>query len=181
MKIRCTLFAAAGMSCASILLMVCHLCAQDPGGKPSAPSVIKPPIEQPIPFSHKQHIGFDLKCAECHPNPDPGDRMTFPATAKCMECHRTLAKDKPSIQKLAGYAEAKRAVPWARVYVVSAWVFWNHRSHLEAGMTCEGCHGRVATMEIMKAATNVTSMAGCVDCHKKYDANTGCQFCHTGR
>ena len=146
-----------------------------------APAAAKPPVEQPIPFSHKQHISFDIKCSECHANPEPGDRMTFPATERCMECHRAIAKDKPSIQKLVEFTKAKQPVPWARIYVVSAWVFWNHRSHLEAGMKCEVCHGEVAKMEVVTRATNVTTMAGCVDCHKKNEASTGCQFCHSGK
>lgn len=180
MMIRSSLFAAAIVLCVAALV-IAGAFAQDAGRKAPNPPAAKPPMRQPIPFSHKQHIGFDMKCAECHPNPDPGDRMTLPATEKCMECHRTLAKDKPPIQKLAEFAKVKEPVPWARVYVVSAWVFWNHRSHLEAGMNCESCHGDVTKMDVIVAVTNVTTMAGCVDCHKKNDASTGCQFCHSGK
>ncbi len=165
----------------AIFSYVCGSTAQDTSTKIAASVAGKPPAEQPIPFNHRQHVGFDMKCAECHPNPEPGDRMTFPATDKCMECHRTIAKDKPSIQKLAEFAKAKKPVPWARIYVVSAWVFWNHRSHLEAGMKCESCHGEVGKMEAVTATTNVTTMAGCVDCHKKNEASTGCQYCHSGK
>jgi hypothetical protein len=168
---------------AALFLMACRTFGQDAAPKTGGLSAAKVPmeVEQPIPFSHKLHIGFDMKCAECHSNPEPGDRMTFPPTDKCMECHRRIAKDKPSIQKLAEFAKAKLPVPWSRVYVLSAWVFWNHRSHLEAGMKCQSCHGEVAKMDGMTAATNVTTMAGCVDCHKKNEASTGCQYCHPGR
>jgi len=31
------------------------------------------PPEQPIPYSHKQHIALGLTCKDCHTNPDPGD------------------------------------------------------------------------------------------------------------
>jgi cytochrome c3-like protein len=136
---------------------------------------------QPIPYSHKKHLAFGLKCQECHVNPEPGDRMTFPATSKCMACHVTIAKDKPSIQKLAEFAKSGQAIPWVRVYVVSSWVYWNHRSHLEAKMTCEMCHGQVAEMEVMMKVSNVTTMAGCIDCHRKNDASTGCQYCHADK
>jgi len=181
MRIRRSYLAAVFSLCLATLAAICSVSAQDPASKPSPSAAVKAPVEQPIPFSHRQHIGFDMKCAECHPNPEPGDRMTFPATEKCMECHRTLGKDKSPIQKLAEFARNKQPIPWARVYVVSAWVFWNHRSHLEAGMKCESCHGEVAKMDTVAAVTNVTTMAGCVDCHKKNDASTGCQFCHSGK
>jgi len=155
--------------------------AQEQSGKDKTPPTTKSSAEQPIPFSHKLHLTFDMKCKECHPNPEPGDRMTLPATDKCMECHRTIGKDKPAIQKLAEFGRSKQAIPWTRLYVVSAWVFWNHRSHLEAGMKCEACHGEVTKMEVMTAITNVTTMAGCVDCHRKNEASTGCQYCHSGK
>jgi hypothetical protein len=138
-------------------------------------------VEQPVPFSHKLHLAFDMKCLDCHPNPEPGDQMTLPSTSKCMECHRTIAKDKSAIQKLAEFDQSKQAIPWVRIYVVSGWVFWNHRSHLEAGMKCESCHGEVSRMEVLKPASNVTTMAGCVECHRKNDASTGCQYCHSGK
>ncbi|HEX4592923.1 MAG TPA: cytochrome c3 family protein [Bryobacteraceae bacterium] len=133
---------------------------------------------QPLPFSHKTHVATGLKCAECHPNPDPGDHMTLPATDRCMACHATIAKDKPAIQKLAEFAKSKEPIPWARVYKVPAEVYWDHRSHLKAGMQCEACHGEVAQMDAVAKVTNVTTMAGCLECHRNNNAGTGCGFCH---
>jgi hypothetical protein len=155
--------------------------AQEHPSPVAAPSLPKPPAEQPIPFSHKLHLTFEMKCQECHPNPEPGDRMTLPTADRCMECHRTIVKEKPAIQKLAEFAKSKQTIPWVRIYVVSGWVFWNHRSHLESGMKCEACHGEVRKMDVLTATTNVTTMAGCVDCHRKNDASTGCQYCHSGK
>jgi hypothetical protein len=40
------------------------------------------------------------------------------------------------------------------------------------------CHGNVAQMEVMSRTTNVTTMAGCVACHRKKEAPTGCETCH---
>ena len=137
--------------------------------------------DQPLPFSHKTHSATGLKCAECHPNPDPGDHMTFPATARCMACHATIAKDKPTIQKLAEFATSKEPIPWARVYTVPAFVFWNHRSHLKAGIECETCHGQVSQMDVMSKVTKVTSMDGCMECHREKNVDTGCGFCHEER
>jgi hypothetical protein len=134
--------------------------------------------EQPLPYSHKTHLAIGLKCADCHTNPEPGDRMEFPATARCMTCHTTIAKDKPAIQRLAQYAKSQQPIPWVRVYVVSSGVYWNHRSHLDAGVKCENCHGAVAQMDVMAVVTNVTTMAGCVACHQQKKAGTGCGFCH---
>ena len=98
-----------------------------------------------------------------------------------MACHATIAKDKPEIQKLAEFAKSKKPIPWARVYSVAAGVYWSHRSHIEAGMKCDVCHGAVAQMDVMAKVKNVTTMAGCMDCHRKNNAETGCEFCHEGK
>ena len=38
-----------------------------------------PPPTQPIPYSHKKHVGeLKLKCNMCHANKDPGETMVFP-------------------------------------------------------------------------------------------------------
>ena len=137
--------------------------------------------EQPLPFSHKVHSATGLKCQECHPNPDPGERMTLPASSKCMACHVTIAKDRPPIQKLAEMAKSKQPIPWVRVYSVAAGVYWSHRSHLEANVACGDCHGEVSQLEVMAKTTNVTTMAGCIACHRKNHASTGCEFCHEGK
>jgi Cytochrome c7 and related cytochrome c/Class III cytochrome C family len=149
-------------------------------GKDAAATKPEPPV-QPIPYSHKKHLAIGLRCQQCHPNPEPGDRMTFPAVSRCMGCHANISKDKAPIQKLADYAKSGTAIPWARVYVLPGWVYWNHRSHLEAQMTCEMCHGQVADMDVMRKATNVTTMAGCIECHRENDASTGCKYCHADK
>jgi hypothetical protein len=48
-------------------------------------------------------------------------------------------------------------------------------------MTCEMCHGRVEELESMAKITNVTTMTGCVDCHRQNDAGTECKYCHSDK
>lgn len=137
-----------------------------------------PAPEQPIPYSHKQHLSFGLKCQECHTNPEPGKLMTFPDTAKCMQCHVTIAKDKPSIQKIAQYAASNEQIPWVRVYKVLPGVSWTHRAHLAAGVKCETCHGDVSQISAMSEVTSVVTMYSCLNCHEMNHAKTTCQTCH---
>lgn len=107
--------------------------------------------------------------------------MAFPTTAKCMACHRTIAADKATIQKLTEYAASGEAIPWIRVYVLPAGTYWSHKSHLEAKLACALCHGDVSSMDRMAKVTDVTSMNGCVNCHRDRKVSTGCEFCHEGR
>ena len=140
--------------------------------------VPSPSPAQPLPYSHKTHLALGLQCQGCHMNPEAAGLMTFPDTEVCMKCHTSVAKDKASIRKLAGYAKSKTAVPWVRVYTVLPGTSWNHRKHLDAGMKCEMCHGDVTQMETMTNVKSVTSMDGCIDCHKLHQAKSSCVTCH---
>jgi hypothetical protein len=146
---------------------------QTAAAKPDVPAIV-----QPLPFSHKTHMSFRLSCTFCHTNPEPGNRMTIPAAESCMGCHARVAVDKPSIQQLAKFAQGKEPIPWKPVYSVPGFVYWSHRTHLEGGVTCAQCHGDVAQMEVITQTRNVTTMAGCVACHRQKEAPTGCETCH---
>ncbi|MBZ2183890.1 MAG: cytochrome c family protein [Bryobacter sp.] len=134
--------------------------------------------KQPLAFSHKQHAGtLNLKCATCHVNPAPGEMMTFPAEAKCMGCHQVIKKDSEEIQKLARFFQEKKRVPWVRVYQVPTFVYWSHKSHSDAGLTCEKCHGEVVGLEVMAKVKDL-SMGSCMDCHRQMKVSNDCTFCH---
>jgi hypothetical protein len=161
---------------APALLLPSSPAQQGSAANPEAPSTSAP--VQPLPFSHKTHLSFQLSCKFCHTNPEPGNLMTLPVTQTCMGCHAAVAADKPAIQQLAAFAKSGQPIPWKPVYSVPAFVYWSHRTHLDAGLGCEMCHGNVAQMEVMSRTTNVTTMAGCVACHRKKEAPTGCETCH---
>jgi hypothetical protein len=141
----------------------------------------RPAPVQPLPYSHKQHVALGLDCRLCHVNPDPGTLMTYPAAALCMSCHQTTAADRPAIQKLAGFASSGKPIPWVRVYQLPDFVFWNHRSHLAAGIECATCHGPVAQRDVIAQETSILTMQGCLSCHEKRQVLTDCGDCHTPR
>jgi hypothetical protein len=95
-----------------------------------------------------------------------------------MKCHASVARGKPSIQKLAGYNKSNTEVPWVRVYSTLPGTGYSHRKHLDARMKCEMCHGEVAQMNEMARVKSVTSMGGCIGCHKLHSAPTTCVTCH---
>jgi len=134
--------------------------------------------EQPIPFSHKTHVAFQLACTYCHTNPDPGNQMTFPAAERCMGCHARVAKDRPAIQLVAKAVQTGEPIHWKQIYSVPSFVYWSHRTHSDAKVGCTACHGDVAQMDVTAKVTNVTAMAGCVGCHRQKEAATGCETCH---
>jgi Cytochrome c7 and related cytochrome c len=166
-----------------LLFLTTAIAAQQAAPSPAVKMVPDNPSEhpaptQPIPYSHKQHLAFSLQCKDCHTNPEAGKLMTFPATEKCMQCHVTIAKDKPSIEKIADYAKSKQPIPWVRVYKVLPGVEWSHRPHLAAGVKCETCHGSMREVEAVSEVTSVTTMYSCLHCHELNNAKTACDSCH---
>ncbi len=137
-------------------------------------------VQQPVPYSHKTHIGLGLKCATCHKNPDPGEMMGFPAVSFCMSCHESVKKESPHIQKLAAAAQEKKEIPWARVYQIPTYVFFSHRAHGAAGAACETCHGPVRERNVITKEV-LHNMGTCMDCHRRSKANNDCTYCHEQR
>ena len=150
---------------------------QVPASRPFVPG---PPIAQPLPYSHRKHLGFGLKCAQCHKNADPGESMGLPSTAVCMGCHQTIAADREPIRALTRYHAEKRPIPWVRVYQIPSYVFFSHREHLKAGATCENCHGKVAERAVLFREKDL-SMGACMECHRQHQVSIDCQFCHENR
>ena len=77
---------------------------------------------QPIPFSHKTHIGeVKLTCADCHAGPAKfGDAVGIPDAPKCLECHADLDKRQP--------------IPWVRISCQPCHVKTGART------ACNTCH-----------------------------------------
>jgi Cytochrome c7 and related cytochrome c/Class III cytochrome C family len=136
--------------------------------------------EQPIAYSHKQHLALAMACKDCHVNPDLPDEMSLPASSKCMTCHVAIKKDSPAIQKLAAFDRDKKDIPWVRVYKLPDFVFFSHKMHLDAGAKCEECHGQVGQQDRLFREGDL-SMAGCMSCHRERNAAMGCESCHEAR
>lgn|SRR5487761_1932771 len=138
----------------------------------------KPAPEQPLPFSHRNHAGdLKLKCRMCHPNAAPGETMQIAKPAVCMQCHSAIKTDSPAIQKLAAFAKNDREIRWARVYEIPSYVNFSHKPHLDAGASCEDCHGPVAARETLSREGDIT-MGGCMNCHRAKKVSIDCTFCH---
>lgn len=152
------------------------LAAQLPDAK-----IKRDPPYQPIPFSHKAHSAAGLKCAECHTMPEPGDFAGYPKTATCMACHVTVKAESPHIRKLAGLHKEGKRVQWTPVYRIPDWVSFNHKQHMGVtGVSCEDCHGPVATRVELWREKDL-SMDACMQCHRQKNAPNGCLVCHEQR
>jgi mono/diheme cytochrome c family protein len=145
---------------------------------------------QPIFFSHVIHAGsYQIACQYCHAGARRSSAAGLPSVERCMGCHKIVAaQGNPEVQKLHGYWERKEPIPWVRVFKVPEHAQFTHKQHVQAGMQCQTCHGRVEAMEQVYADTgqNIVNdllnlalvpakppkltMGWCVECHRTVNA-----------
>ncbi len=135
--------------------------------------------DQPIAYSHKNHIARGLQCLDCHSMADTGPAATIPSVNKCMLCHAKIGTDKPEVKKLADYAAKGREIPWVRVYGFEkqALVKFNHAPHIRAKVECATCHGDMTQAETAQKLVN-HNMGTCLSCHRQKGASQDCATCH---
>lgn len=134
---------------------------------------------QPINFPHPRHAGevkdggLGLNCLYCHNAANKSADAGMPAMNTCMGCHTIVAAQRPEIQKLAKYNAEKRPVPWVRIHKVPEYVHFPHVRHVNAGVTCQTCHGQVQKMAQVYQYASL-NMGWCVNCHVNgYDPKEG--------
>jgi hypothetical protein len=121
---------------------------------------------QPIPFSHKHHAGDDgLDCRYCHASVEKAAFAGMPSTKICLTCHSQLYADAPALAPLHDSARTGMPIAWVRVYDLPDFVYFDHGIHVNKGVGCIECHGRVDRMPITRLAAPLT-MQWCLGCHR---------------
>lgn len=128
---------------------------------------------QPIEYSHKLHAGdLGIDCRYCHSTVERSGFAQVPPTETCMNCHakvlRTEAAAGSPPAKLVVVRESyssDKSIPWIKVHNLPDYVYFDHSAHLNAGVGCTSCHGRVDQM-LRVQQVEPLSMGWCVDCHR---------------
>jgi hypothetical protein len=150
-------------------------------GAPERARGYKP--EQPIKFSHVVHVQKNrMDCTYCHWNVAKSSYAAIPSVDTCMGCHAQVkAGDKPEwaaeIEKLTEYFNKGEQIPWVKVHVMPAYVRFNHKRHVKAGVACHECHGQVGEMPVVERVSSM-KMGWCIDCHRARGASIDCYTCH---
>ena len=122
--------------------------------------------EQPVPYSHKLHAGnLGLDCLYCHSTVDKSSFAAVPASQTCMNCHKHVKKDSESIRPIKESFESGQPVNWLKVHKLPDYVYFNHKAHVNVGVSCVSCHGRIDQMVEVKQFANLT-MSWCLECHR---------------
>ena len=124
------------------------------------------PREQPIPFSHEHHVnGLGISCGYCHTSVTVSSFAGIPPTHTCMTCHSQIWNTSPMLQPVRTSYQTMKPLEWVRVHDLPDFVYFNHAIHINKGVGCETCHGRVDQMPLTWRV-NTLHMAWCLDCHR---------------
>ena len=138
---------------------------------------------QPTPYDHELHVNqLGLDCRYCHSFVEHSGQANIPSASTCWNCHRHVAKDSPKLEPLRdamgvdqdhapleGEALKRiRPIKWVKVHRSPDYVFFNHSAHVNRGVSCQSCHGKVNEMKVVYQA-EPHSMSWCLDCHRNPD------------
>lgn len=123
-------------------------------------------LEQPVPFSHKHHVGdVGINCVYCHTSVETSSFAGIPPLSTCMTCHSQLYTDQPALQPLVTAFRSGVPLHWTRINKLPDFVYFNHSIHIAKGVGCESCHGQIDTMPLARQAAPLT-MQWCLACHR---------------
>lgn len=121
---------------------------------------------QPVPFSHEHHVaGLGLDCRYCHTSVETSAEAGMPPTYTCMSCHSQIWNQAPMLEPVRMSLARDVPIAWTRVHDLPDFVYFHHGIHVQKGVGCVECHGRVDQMPLTWKAEPMT-MEWCLECHR---------------
>jgi menaquinone reductase, multiheme cytochrome c subunit len=122
---------------------------------------------QPVEFSHALHAGeLGMDCRYCHNTVEEAAHAAIPPTQTCMNCHHQIQNDSPKMVKVIESYRTGEPIEWVRIHDLPGYSYFNHAAHVNRGVGCRTCHGRIDRMEVVYQAEPL-SMGWCLDCHRE--------------
>ena len=89
----------------------------------------------------------------------------MPSTDTCMSCHKQIWADSPYLEPVRASFRTGKPIEWIRVHDLPDYAYFNHSIHVNKGVGCSTCHGRVDEMPIAYQASTL-QMEWCLECHR---------------
>ena len=122
--------------------------------------------DQPVPFSHKHHVqGLGLQCQYCHTSVEKSSYAGIPPTKTCINCHAQIWTNAALLEPVRSSWATNESITWTKVHDLPDYVYFNHSIHVNKGLGCASCHGRVDLMPLMYQQ-NTLQMEWCLNCHR---------------
>jgi hypothetical protein len=127
--------------------------------------------DQPVPFSHKHHVvGLGLQCQYCHTSVEKSSYAGIPPTKTCINCHSQIWTNAQLLEPVRQSWATGASIQWIKVHDLPDYVYFNHSIHVNKGIGCASCHGRVDEMPLMYQQ-NTLQMEWCLNCHRNPGVN----------
>ncbi len=122
---------------------------------------------QPVEYSHRLHVAeLGLDCQYCHTAVEVSPHATVPPTQTCMNCHSQIQTESLKLLPVRESWASGDPIEWVRVHDLPDYAQFSHAFHVDAGVGCETCHGRIDLMDVV-TLTEPLSMGWCLDCHRQ--------------
>jgi hypothetical protein len=121
---------------------------------------------QPVQFSHQHHVGgLGLDCRYCHTSVETAAVAGIPPTKTCMNCHSQIWSTSPELEPVRESFRTGNSLEWIRVHDLPEFAYFNHSAHVNKGVGCSTCHGRVDRMPLVWQEKSL-QMEWCLECHR---------------
>ena len=125
--------------------------------------------EQPVPYSHQLHVDqLGMDCRYCHNWVEEASHSNVPATQTCMNCHNQIKTESPKLAPVRESWADDVPIEWVKVHHLPDYAHFSHANHVNNGVGCETCHGRIDQMgEEGVYQAEPLSMGWCLECHRQ--------------
>ena len=82
-----------------------------------------------------------------------------------MSCHSQIWTNAEMLEPVRASWRTGQSLEWTRVHDLPDFVYFNHSIHVNKGIGCSTCHGRVDQMPLTYKV-NTLYMQWCVNCHR---------------
>jgi hypothetical protein len=89
----------------------------------------------------------------------------IPPTKTCINCHAQIWTNAQLLEPVRASWATGQSLAWTKVHDLPDFVYFSHEIHVNKGLGCSTCHGRVDQMPLM-FAENTLQMEWCLDCHR---------------
>jgi len=121
---------------------------------------------QPVPFSHALHAGeLGMDCRYCHNTVDKAAHAAVPTASTCMNCHERIHPESPALAPVREAHKEGKPLEWVRVHDLADYAYFDHSAHVNKGVSCVECHGRIDQMEVVTQVEPL-NMGWCIECHR---------------
>lgn len=135
---------------------------------------------QPVDYSHQLHAGtLGIDCRYCHSDVEKSPHANVPDVATCMNCHTGVGeqsylnatkwkahKDNANLIRVRESAATGEPIRWRRIHKAPDYVQFNHAVHVNTGISCFVCHGRVDQLARVHQVHGM-GMQFCLECHRE--------------